>query len=117
MNIGQWLREQREKQRLSQVVLARAIGIDFTLVSKVENDPRFWTPFHTDRIVKALGVEEEFREFVNSMPAELPKEETATTPTAATSNQPCNCKACRQWARNKRQKANQERLKAIGLVK
>lgn len=60
LSFGEWMRRWRKKKGLSQRALAREVGIDFTYISKVENDvPGFESPSEEtlSRLAEALDVD------------------------------------------------------------
>jgi HTH-type transcriptional regulator, competence development regulator len=74
MTLGQRIRELRRQHRLTQRQLAEKVGVDFTYLSKIENDRLEHTPSikTLQDLAKALEVDElELMELANKVPPVL----------------------------------------------
>jgi transcriptional regulator with XRE-family HTH domain len=74
MTLGQRIRELRRQHRLTQRQLAEKVGVDFTYLSKIENDRLEHTPSikALQDLAKALEVDElELMELANKVPPVL----------------------------------------------
>lgn len=55
MTFGQRLRELRKEKRLSQKALAEIVGINFTYLSKIENERLDFAQFPSEELIRKLA--------------------------------------------------------------
>src|SRR6266566_9224144 len=71
MTLGQYVRELRRQHHLTQRQLAERIGVDFSYISKIENDRLEHTPSikMLQDLARVLGVDElELMDLANKVP-------------------------------------------------
>jgi transcriptional regulator with XRE-family HTH domain len=58
MNVGEYIKEKRKRKKLTQLKLAESVGIDVTVVSRIEKGIRKPQSSIIKKLSKALSVEE-----------------------------------------------------------